>query len=169
MNGSCSIRDVGMGDACALASLHEKSFFDHWSTETFQALLTRPYVKAYGGTVGTGFDLQGFVLIQIIADEAEILTFCVAPDVRRRRMGGALLSVAERGAALLGVSRSASAATSTCAILGRSRSPKLPSIRSPPEPATSKRLLARSRNIRFASPTLTRQGGNQHWPNSSTP
>ena len=105
MNGSCSIRDVGMGDACALASLHEKSFFDHWSTETFQALLTRPYVKAYGGTVGTGFDLQGFVLIQIIADEAEILTFCVAPDVRRRRMGGALLSVAERGAALLGVSR----------------------------------------------------------------
>jgi ribosomal-protein-alanine N-acetyltransferase len=37
---------------------------------------------------------QGFILVRIVADEAEVLTFCVAEGVRRGGLGSALLEEA---------------------------------------------------------------------------
>jgi len=68
-------------------------------------MLDRPYVKAFGIVVNPGDRLQGFILIQVIADEAEVLTFCVEPDLRGRKLGAALLVAAAAHAGEQGATR----------------------------------------------------------------
>jgi ribosomal-protein-alanine N-acetyltransferase len=105
MSGRPTVRPVGPGEASALAGLHFRSFADAWSSETMEALLVRPYVKAFGALVNPDAALRGFVLIQVIADEAEVLTFCVEPEFRGRKLGATLLDAAAACAAALGVTR----------------------------------------------------------------
>jgi len=105
MSGGLIVRPVGADEASTLSALHVRSFPDAWSTETMAALLVRPYIKALGVEFQPGDPLRGFVLIQIIADEAEILTFCVEPEFRGRKLGAALLEAAAGRAGGLGVTR----------------------------------------------------------------
>jgi ribosomal-protein-alanine N-acetyltransferase len=69
--------------------MHRTSFsHDPWPATAFVSLLA-------AGSTGFIAEIEnrpaGLILLQIAADEAEILTFAVAPQYRRRGIGAALL------------------------------------------------------------------------------
>ncbi|WP_343564498.1 ribosomal protein S18-alanine N-acetyltransferase [Kiloniella sp. b19] len=82
------------GEALAglCAALHASGFPDglSWSAKSFRELF------AMSGVVLMTVESQenepaGFLLLQTVADEAEILTFCIHPQFRRRGLGRKLL------------------------------------------------------------------------------
>lgn len=90
-----AVRAATTEDAPLLARLHAESFDTAWDARALKDLLKTP------GSIAlmTG---EGFVLIRAAADEAEILTICVAPAARGRGIGSALLQAAGNAAAKQG-------------------------------------------------------------------
>jgi GNAT superfamily N-acetyltransferase len=74
-------------DAQALAAVHAASFSDPWGAEVIEAFLRSPEVIGLIAETPPA----AFGLCRRIVDEAEILTLAVAPDHRRRGVGGALV------------------------------------------------------------------------------
>ena len=76
-----------------LAALHARCFTlpRPWSADEFAALL------AQDSTI-LATRPQGFALIRVVLDEAELLTIAVGPEHRRTGLGRDLLSVAENAA-----------------------------------------------------------------------
>jgi ribosomal-protein-alanine N-acetyltransferase len=92
-----AIRGITAADLPVLAALHARSFPEAWDQKSLADLIAAP------GTVGLIAEPdQGFILIRTVADEAEILTICVAERVRRSGVGGALLRAAAGRAAEAG-------------------------------------------------------------------
>jgi len=82
-----------------LAALHAASFDAPWSEAALAALLDTPGTFAF-------HNRDGFVLVRVAGDEAEILTLAVAPAARGKGLGRALMVAAanrsqELGAAAL--------------------------------------------------------------------
>lgn len=71
-------------DAAALAAIHAEAFEASWDEASLRSLLTSPGVFA----VAEG---DGFILIRVVADEAEILTVAVRPSARRQGLARRLL------------------------------------------------------------------------------
>lgn len=90
-------------DAPAMAVAHADSFEDSWSADDIAALLASPGAFAMLVRDETGL-VQAFALARAAADEAELLTLAVAPGVRRRGLGAALVE-AVAGAAAAGGAR----------------------------------------------------------------
>lgn len=88
-----SLRPAGLADAAELARLHALCFDDAWSASSFEQLLAGPHVCGFVSLLADG-ELAGFVLIQIIAGEAEILTIGVAARLRGQGLGARLLAEA---------------------------------------------------------------------------
>ena len=84
--------------AQGLADLHADVFDAPWSAAAFADLLGQAGVFAEG-------DEGGFILIRIVADEAEILTLGVRPEARRQGLGGRLVQSASGRASRLGATR----------------------------------------------------------------
>jgi ribosomal-protein-alanine N-acetyltransferase len=84
-------------DLSAMVRLHALSFEDAWDEAALRGLLSSP------GTIGlTAEQDAGFILVRVVADEAEILTICVAPERRCSGLGAALLKAAGSKAAAAG-------------------------------------------------------------------
>ena len=90
-----------MTDAARLAAIHAEAFDrpgeTPWNAAAFADLLTQAGVFAVEAP-------DGFILMRVVADEAEILTLAVRPVARRGGQGGRLvgegvLAAAARGAA----------------------------------------------------------------------
>lgn len=85
-------------DAPLLAALHATSFAEPWSADSFATLLAQP------GVIGwlTGDPPHGLLLARAAADEAEILTLAVLPELRRHGAGAGMvdemLSILKSGA-----------------------------------------------------------------------
>jgi ribosomal-protein-alanine N-acetyltransferase len=77
-------------------------FPDAWPQEAFRSVLVRDGVNVLMGARDGVKNAEGFVLFRAVADEAEILTFCVAETARRSGLGGALLDMAYATARGLG-------------------------------------------------------------------
>lgn len=75
--------------ASHLAALHDAAFHNQraWSQAEFENLLAASHCHVISTP-------NGFALIRVIADEAELLTIAVHPDNRRTGLGRALLSQA---------------------------------------------------------------------------
>lgn len=73
-----------MRDAAALAALHAEAFEAPWDEAALASLLTSPGVFAVTET-------DGFILMRVVADEAEVLTVAVRPSARRQGLGRRLL------------------------------------------------------------------------------
>ncbi|HRK18219.1 MAG TPA: ribosomal protein S18-alanine N-acetyltransferase [Hyphomicrobiaceae bacterium] len=90
-------------NADELAQCHAGLFTDTWSTESFQQLLAHPGSTALIARYGNPQQTVGFIVGQLAADEAEILTFGVAKDWQRHGVGRRLIEglkrAAERGEA----------------------------------------------------------------------
>ena len=74
-----------------LAAIHHRAFSRPWSIDQFQALLDMDGVFALGQP-------DGFILVRVVADEAEILTLAVDPARRRRGYATALVVAAAEAA-----------------------------------------------------------------------
>ena len=72
-------------DAQTLAAVHAQAFGSPWSADEIGALLARPEVFGIGSA-------GGFILLRVMAGEAEVLTLAVAPSERRQGLGRALLT-----------------------------------------------------------------------------
>jgi len=94
-------REATEADAPALAALHAAAFppAQAWGPDSIALMLAMP------GGFGLWREATGFVLARRAADEAEILTFGVVPEARRRGHGAALL----RGAMAVARARGAGA------------------------------------------------------------
>jgi ribosomal-protein-alanine N-acetyltransferase len=74
-------------DAEVMAAIHASAFppADTWSRDVFSLQIALPNV------FGLLHEAGGLILVRVAADEAEILTLAVSPDVRRGGIGAALL------------------------------------------------------------------------------
>lgn len=86
------------GLAKALADLHAEAFDTPWPIQAFADLLGQAGVVLEG-------DNDGFILIRVVADEAEILTLAVRPAARRKGLGARLVRSASDRAAASGATR----------------------------------------------------------------
>ena len=105
--GRPALVTVARSEAEVLAEIHAVAFAHTWSAEDFAALLADRGVFAVGirrQTLLSGPRLVGFVLVRVVADEAEILTIAVRPVYRRRGYGRMLMDEALRRLARAGAS-----------------------------------------------------------------
>jgi ribosomal-protein-alanine N-acetyltransferase len=74
--------------AAPLAAIHAQAFprREAWSEDAFALQLAMP------GVFGLLDPRGGMILTRVSADEAEVLTLAVAPEVRRQGVAGALLA-----------------------------------------------------------------------------
>jgi [ribosomal protein S18]-alanine N-acetyltransferase len=91
-------------DAGRMAMLHATGFDDPWSPASFRDLLSESTTLGLGVEQHGG--LAGFVLVQTVAGEADILTLVTAPDRQRSGLAtemlrGLLSRLGERGIARL--------------------------------------------------------------------
>lgn len=95
---------IGHAHCHVLEALHGTSFENPWTAQEFAQLLT------HGGTGGLmSLNAQhiplGFVLIRSVLDEAEILTFCVEPQHRGRKIARRMLESARTMYKARGINR----------------------------------------------------------------
>jgi [ribosomal protein S18]-alanine N-acetyltransferase len=81
--------------AVLLAELHGECFNAGWSEKDFMTLFDGPAMTAH--VIVHAQEPAGFVLSRRAADEAEIITICVRPPLRRKGFGRLLLQHLERG------------------------------------------------------------------------
>jgi ribosomal-protein-alanine N-acetyltransferase len=81
-----------------LAKLHAGLFETPWDAAAFVNLLNHPGSTAFLARVGTPPLIVGFILGQLAADEAEILTLGVGKDSQRHGIGRRLVEALARAA-----------------------------------------------------------------------
>ena len=82
------IRSAGVDAAERLAELHASAFDAPWSMDTIAELMA-------GGALALACN-QGFILVRVVADEAEVLPLAVEPTARRNGLGRALVEAAAK-------------------------------------------------------------------------
>jgi ribosomal-protein-alanine N-acetyltransferase len=89
---------AGTVHTAVMAAIHAGSFppAERWGEAAIAAQLGLP------GTFGLLAPAGGLVLARVVADEAEILTLAVLPEMRRQGRGRALLAAAAARAAACG-------------------------------------------------------------------
>lgn len=85
-------------DAGAIAALHATLFPTAWEADAVRALIEHPAAVSLVAAQ-PGRRILGFVLAQVAADEAEILTLGVASTAQRAGIGRKLVEGAMRAAA----------------------------------------------------------------------
>jgi ribosomal-protein-alanine N-acetyltransferase len=94
------IREARLDDVTALARIHRAAFDEPWDEESFRRLLESVGAFALVGSNAAASDLQSFILVQVAADESEILSIGTLPPARRAGLARALILEAARQAAL---------------------------------------------------------------------
>ena|ERR1700722_19500553 len=84
------ISSLTLEDCQEAARLHQDAFFKGWKEKDFQEFLQNSLV--HGLKIEENCDLSGYILWREIGEEAEILTFIVAPSYRRMGRGSLLLT-----------------------------------------------------------------------------
>lgn len=97
-----NIRPATSRDLSALADLHARAFARAWDALEMKGLLDGPGVFAL---VAEEDDLDGFIMVRVVADETEVLSIAVGPDARRRGLASQLLEQACHRATGMGGAR----------------------------------------------------------------
>lgn len=98
-----SFRSATQSDVPAVVEIERASFGDPWSDATFRDLLQLRHAIFLVATEGALQSISGYVIAAVVAGEGEVLNLAVAPQSRKRGLGGKLLdagleTVRERGA-----------------------------------------------------------------------
>jgi [ribosomal protein S18]-alanine N-acetyltransferase len=91
-----AVTRAGPYDAPSMAAIHRSAFARAWDEAAMQQFLAAPDTLCLIGSVAdsSGGMIGGLLIARKAADEAEILTFCVAPACRNAGLGRALLDAA---------------------------------------------------------------------------
>lgn len=74
-----------------VSALHGRLFEEGWSEESITSLLEHPASTSLIAVAGDPKTIKGFVIAQLAADEAEILSIGVAPDWQHAGLGRMLV------------------------------------------------------------------------------
>jgi ribosomal-protein-alanine N-acetyltransferase len=85
------VRIAQPGDAAVIAAIHRALFDRPWEVDGLQGLLELPAVRAFIAEAGPAEVPAGFIIGQLAADEAEILSIGVAPAWQRSGIAGLLI------------------------------------------------------------------------------
>lgn len=77
--------------AAEVSDLHARLFPDAWNEEAVKSLLEHPASTSLIAVAGEPKTIKGFIIAQLAADEAEILSVGVAPDWQRAGLGTRLI------------------------------------------------------------------------------
>jgi len=91
-----SILWAGAENAAELAGLHGGLFDKPWDAAAFNGLLAHPGSTAFLARLGSPFEMVGFIVGQLAADEAEILSLGVRADRQRHGIGRKLVEALAR-------------------------------------------------------------------------
>jgi len=95
MPGAVRIARAGPHDAPAMAAIHASSFAAAWDEASMARFLSSPEALCLIGSLAEPAQTPaGLLIARKAADEAEILTVCVAPPFRRQGLGRALIEEA---------------------------------------------------------------------------
>jgi ribosomal-protein-alanine N-acetyltransferase len=89
MDDRFRIRLAASADAPALVAIERRCFSDPWSETAFRETLAADWT--FGLVAESGRGLAGYLIGRETAGSGEILNLAVAPEFRRRGIGGALL------------------------------------------------------------------------------
>jgi [ribosomal protein S18]-alanine N-acetyltransferase len=89
MDAPFRIRSAAPADAPALVAIERRCFSDPWSEPSFREALGSEWT--FGIVAETTRGLAGYLIGREAAGSGEILNLAVAPEFRRRGIGGALL------------------------------------------------------------------------------
>lgn len=89
MDARYRIRPAALADAAGLVAIERRCFSDPWSEVAFQEALSSEWTFALIADSGRG--PAGYFIGREAAGSGEILNLAVAPEFRRRGIGGALL------------------------------------------------------------------------------
>jgi ribosomal-protein-alanine N-acetyltransferase len=91
-----AVTRAGPYDAPVMAAIHRSCFAKPWDEDAIGQFLTSPETLCLIGSVAdsSGGVIAGLLIARKAADEAEILTFGVAPTCRNAGLGRALLKAA---------------------------------------------------------------------------
>lgn len=74
-----------------IAALHKRLFYPAWDEAAVKSLLDHPASTSLVAVAGDPKSIAGFIIGQLAADEAEILSIGVAPDWQRLGLGKMLV------------------------------------------------------------------------------
>lgn len=82
---------AGVDRSAEISELHGRLFAEVWDEPSVRSLLDHPASTAFVAFDGQSKSVVGFVLGQLAADEAEVLSIGVAPDWQRLGLGRRLV------------------------------------------------------------------------------
>jgi [ribosomal protein S18]-alanine N-acetyltransferase len=86
---------AGPYDPMSMAAIHQACFAKAWDEAAMAQFVASPEALCLvGSTADSSGAMMGLLIARKAADEAEILTFCVAPACRNAGLGRALLETA---------------------------------------------------------------------------
>lgn len=77
--------------AAEVSALHSRLFDENWSESSIKSLLEHPASTSLIAVAGDPKTIKGFIIAQLAADEAEIVSIGVAPDWQRAGLGTRLI------------------------------------------------------------------------------
>jgi ribosomal-protein-alanine acetyltransferase len=89
MDAPYPIRSAVPADAASLVAIERRAFSDPWSEASFREALTSPWT--FGLVAEGSRGVAGYLIGRDVAGTGEVLNLAVAPELRRRGVGGALL------------------------------------------------------------------------------
>jgi ribosomal-protein-alanine N-acetyltransferase len=89
MDARFRIRSAALADAAALVAIERRCFSDPWSEPRFREALGSEWT--FGLVAEAGRGVSGYLIGREAAGSGEVLNLAVAPEFRRRGIGGALL------------------------------------------------------------------------------
>lgn len=103
MAAPCLIRSARVDDLAFMAAIEHAVFTDPWSLAALRATLEGAATQVLVAEVDGG--VAGYVIVQVVVDEAEIQNLAVAPGHRRQGIATALVLRAIERAAAWGAAR----------------------------------------------------------------